>query len=100
MKENNFNILKEEVSLIGVRPLDFKTDDGGLVRGYKFYYTRNLSESESQNMYGKICEYKFLAKDNLDDIEKYKNSVYPCKAVLEYQIVSLNSLPKLLDIKL
>lgn len=99
MKEN-LNIMKEEVSVVGVKALDFKTPDGNTIKGYKFYYVRNLSDDEKkQSSFGKICEYKFLAKDNLDDIDRYKNMVYPCKATIEYQVVSLNKAPQLLDIK-
>ena len=89
MKEN-LNVFETNIELIGVKVLDFKSNDGNLIRGYRIYYLRELAENEKSNSYGRVSEYKFIAKENLDDLDKYKNRQYPCKAKLEYEIVGLN----------
>ena len=95
MKEN---ILKQEVNVIGVRPLDFKTTDGSRICGYKIFYTRDLTDTEKKDQFGKASEFVFFAKDTLDDLDKFKNKVYPCRATLQFEVQSTTRKPKFVNI--
>lgn len=93
------NVIKEEVNLIGVSVLDFKTTDNQKICGYKYYCSRPVKESEKdRNIYGNVVEEIFISRDNVDDKDKYKMKSYPCKAVIEFEIVSLNKKPKAINV--
>jgi len=96
MKEN---VIKKEVTILGISAMDFKTQDGSKICGYKVYYMRDLEDSEkNDNYFGKKVEDVYLAKEDISDKLKYKNKVYPTKGVIEFEIVALNKKPKPLNI--
>ena len=96
MKEN---VIKEEVTLLGVSAMDFKTNDGSKICGYKYYCSRELKDSEKDgNFFGRKVEEIFIARDNIDDKDKYKMKTFPCKATIEFEFISLNKKPKAISV--
>lgn len=100
MKENIIkeNVVKQDVNIIGVKSLDFTSTDGSRVCGYKIFYTRELTKDESITNFGKSVENVFLSKDNLDDLDKWKNKIYPIRGVLQFEVVSTSRKPKLINV--
>jgi len=90
----NNKIFKEEVTIINVVPLDFTSKDGDKICGYTIHYYRELNENEKERNIGKKYEKVYIAKDKLDDIDKYKNKLYPYKTTIEFEFVSLDQKPK------
>ena len=87
------NIITEKVTIIGLVALDFKSDDGKKICGYQIHYYTNPNEKEVNTIgkkYGKI----YLAKDSLDDLDKYKSKSYPAQATIEFEFVSLDKKAK------
>ncbi len=95
MKEN---ILKQEVNILGVKAFNFTSSDNSKICGYKIYFTRELTDDEKGSSFGKAVENVFLAKDELDDLDKYKNKVYPCRATLQFEVVSTQKKPKFINV--
>lgn len=92
MKEN---IIIQDVFLLEVKALDFKDNDGKKICGYSIYYYREFTEKEKDNnTCGKKVEKIFINKDSIDDLDKYKNKIYPCKAQVHFEFVSLDKKPK------
>ncbi len=88
------NVFSEDVTIISVIPLDFITKEGDKICGYTVHYFRDLTENEKERTIGKKCEKIYLSKDSLDDLDRYKNQIYPRKAKIEFKFMSLNEKPK------
>lgn len=87
------NELKEKVTIIGIVPLNFKSDDGNEIKGFTIHAFRDKKDSE--NVIGKSYEKIFLKSDNVEeDTKKYALKTYPLPCVIEFEIVSLKSKPK------
>lgn len=92
MKEN---VIVQDVYLLEVKALDFKDNDGKKICGYSVFYYRDFSDREKDsNSCGKKVEKIFIVKDSIDDLDKYKNKIYPCKAQVQFEFVSLDKKPK------
>lgn len=90
----NNKTFKEEVTIIGVSPLDFVTKDGDKICGYTIHYYRELNENEKERSIGKKYEKIYINKDKLDDIDKYKSKIYPYKTAIEFEFIALDKKPK------
>lgn len=89
----NNKIFSEDVTIISVVPLDFSSN-GEKICGYTIHYYRELNDNEKDRTFGKKYEKIYLKKDSLDDIEKYKNKIYPYKTKIEFEFISLDKKPK------
>lgn len=99
MKEN-INVLTENVVVISVQALDFKTQEGSSICGYNVHYYTEPTEREKNNIFGKKYGKIFFPKERLDDIEKYKNHKYPFESQIHFEVVSLDKKPKPIKIML
>ena len=92
--EKNFNL---DVTITGINVYNFKTDDGKSICGYRvFYYTD--SKDDDKNIIGKKKSNIFLSRENLDNIDILKSKIYPIKAKIKFEFVSLDKKPKPLEI--
>lgn len=90
----NNKIFSEDVTVIGVVPLDFTTKEGDKICGYTVHYFRDLKEDEKDRNIGKKYEKVYISKEKLDDLDKYKSKLYPLKTKIDFEFISLDKKPK------
>lgn len=99
-KDKDNIVLTQDVTFISVVPLDFMSTDGSKICGYKIHYYCEVSESEKIRIFGKQYGNIYIAKEKLDDLDKYKNKIYPIKGQIQFQITSLDKKPKPIKVML